>query len=63
VWRQDAVVAVFNWESADREVTVSLPGRHRVRDLWQGIDLGVLEGDFALPVPASGVRLVALGEA
>lgn len=63
VWRRDGVVAVFNWDSADREVTVRLGGRGRARDLWKGIDLGAVEGDLTLLVPGSGARLVALDEA
>jgi alpha-galactosidase len=63
VWRRDGVVALFNWDPADREVTAALPGRRRARDLWQGIDLGVVEGELTLLVPGSGARLVALDEA
>ncbi len=63
VWRRDGVVALFNWDLADREVTAALPGRRRARDLWQGIDLGVVEGELTLLVPGSGARLVALDEA
>ncbi|MEP7105001.1 MAG: alpha-galactosidase [Chloroflexota bacterium] len=63
VWRRDGVVALFNWGATDREVTITLPGRRHARELWQGRDLGVVEGELTVSVPASDARLVALDEA
>jgi hypothetical protein len=63
IWRRDGVVGVFNWDWQDREVVVPVNGRQRARDLWQDRDLGLVEGELRLQVPAAGTRLVALAEA
>ena len=63
IWRRDGVVGVFNWDWQEREVVVPVKGRRRARDLWQARDLGLVEGELRLAVPASGARLVALAEA
>jgi len=63
IWRRDGVVGVFNWGGQDREVVVSVNGRRRARDPWQDRDLGIVEGEIRLQVPAAGARLVALAEA
>jgi len=56
-------VGVFNWDWEEREVVVPVKGRRRARDLWQDRDLGLVEGELRLQVPAAGARLVALAEA
>jgi len=63
IWRRDGVVGVFNWDWEEREVVVPVNGRRRARDLWQDRDLGLVEGELRLQVPAAGARLVALAEA
>jgi Melibiase len=63
IWRRDGVVGVFNWDWEEREVVVPVKGRRRARDLWQDRDLGLVEGELRLQVPAAGARLVALAEA
>ncbi|MDQ6773690.1 MAG: alpha-galactosidase, partial [Candidatus Dormibacteraeota bacterium] len=60
IWRLRDVVGLFNWSDAGREVGLALPGRARLRDLWQRRDLGELDPAAALLVPAHGVRLVRL---
>ena len=57
------MVGVFNWDWEEREVVVPVNGRRRARDLWQDRDLGLVEGELRLQVPAAGARLVALAEA
>ena len=63
VWRREGVIALFNWGGTEREVTVRLPGRRHARELWQGRDLGIVEGELTVAIPASDARLVALDEA
>ena len=63
IWRCDGVVGVFNWDWQERELVVRVDGRRRARDLWQDRDLGLVEGELRLRVPAAGARLVALAEA
>jgi len=60
VWRRDGVLAVFNWSWQEQEVTVPVQGPRQARDLWTGRDLGPLDGELRLQVPAAGARLVAL---
>lgn len=57
VWRKDGAVAVFNWEGADRTVTIDLNGRSAT-DLWSGEEVPLENGFVTLEVPASGVRLL-----
>jgi len=63
IWRREGVVGVFNWDWQEREVVVPVNGRRRGRDLWLDQDLGLVEGELRLQVPAAGARLVALAEA
>lgn len=58
VWRLGDVVGVFNWEDDSRTLTIRLPGRGRLRDLWQRRDLGGFDSQSSLEVPANDVRLV-----
>jgi hypothetical protein len=57
VWRKGGVVAVFNWDGADRTVTVELNGRSAT-DLWSGEEIPLENGFATVDVPASGVRLL-----
>ena len=64
IWRRsDGVVAVFNWTSRERDVTVPLNGQRKARDLWEGTDLGQLDDPLQITLPPSGVRLIRLGTA
>lgn len=61
----DWVVALFNRESAPRQVSAPLAqlgitGPHAVRDLWLHADEGTVEGTFAATVPAHGCKVVRL---
>jgi alpha-galactosidase len=63
VWRRGDMVAVFNWSSEATAMTVDVGGRRRVREVWEGRDLGVADGLLEVALPAFGTRLVRLGEA
>ncbi len=57
--RDAAMACVFNWGDAPQTVSLRLPGRVRVTDYWTGADLGVHQGEYALPdMPPHSARLL-----
>jgi len=64
VWRRrDGLLAVFNWTSRERELTVPLQGARRARDLWEDRELDELNDPLRLLLPPAGVRLIQLSSA
>jgi hypothetical protein len=61
VWRRDGTVAVFNWDGADRKVTVELDGG-AATDIWTGEEVVLEDGFVTVDVPASGVRLLRVDQ-
>ncbi len=61
VWRRHGTIALFNWDSDDRTVTVEVKGS-AVTDLWSGETVPLENGLVALDVPASGVRLLRVDQ-
>jgi hypothetical protein len=61
VWRRDGTVALFNWDSADRTLTVEVKGS-TATDLWSGETVPLEDGFVTLDVPASGVRLLRIDQ-
>jgi alpha-galactosidase len=57
------IVAVFNWEDEERDLTLAV-STAEVFDVWAQVSLGVTRGHLTLPrVPAHGCRLLALSPA
>jgi alpha-galactosidase len=53
-------VALFNLGAATAPVSVAVPGRAHVRDLWEGRDLGIHGDVFAPVLPPHGAGLYRL---
>jgi hypothetical protein len=60
------VVALFNWQDEDRDISVSLAelglaeGEYVGWEFWTATDLGTVLDELSVPVPAHSVRLVSL---
>ncbi|HLQ60946.1 MAG TPA: alpha-galactosidase [Candidatus Acidoferrales bacterium] len=64
VWRRgEDSLAVFNWSQRAQSLSIELPGRWRLRDLWARADAGVVDGALELDLPPAGVRLLKLTRA
>lgn len=49
---------LLNWDDAPGTFKLSLPGRHRVRDLFGGADLGVHDSGDSLALPPRSGRVL-----
>jgi alpha-galactosidase len=56
----DRCVALFNLGAAATPVSVAVPGRAHVRDLWERRDLGIYRDAFAPVLPPHGAGLYRL---
>ena len=54
------VVFAFNWEDAAQPAVIRLTRASRVHDFWTGADLGQLDGELRLDLPAHGARVLVL---
>jgi hypothetical protein len=53
------VVCLLNWDDAPKSISFTLPGAHRLRELWTDEDRGRHEGGkTSMMVPAHGGRVV-----
>jgi alpha-galactosidase len=54
------VVCVFNWSQTPQTTSVRLASRRRIRirDFWDGTDLGFKAGSFAIDLPPRSARLL-----
>jgi alpha-galactosidase len=52
------VVCLLNWDDAARSIDFSLPGAHRVRDVFSGEDRGRMDGRSSVTLPARCGRLL-----
>lgn len=53
-----AAVGLFNKSDQPRQVAFTVDGKRKLRDLWQGKDLGAHSGEFKAEVPPHGVVLL-----
>jgi alpha-galactosidase len=57
--KKKRVACLLNWDDAPRELSFSLKGPHRLRELWTNDDRGRHEGGrVSMTVPAHGGRVV-----
>jgi alpha-galactosidase len=52
------VIALLNWDDSPRELSFSVPGPCRIRELWTGEDIRHPGGRFSKPLPAHSGRLL-----
>jgi alpha-galactosidase len=53
-------VVLLNTGDASAQISASVPGNWRVRDLWQHADLGTSDGTLSATVPSHGVVMLRL---
>jgi hypothetical protein len=53
------VYTLFNWDDSPKDVSVTLPGKGRLKDVWTDKDMGKHEGRFnCKQMPPHSARLL-----
>jgi len=55
-----SAVVLLNMGDAAAQISASVPGNWRVRDLWQHADIGTSDGTLSANVPSHGVVMLRL---